>query len=1024
MKKLTCLIAFLTVLITLSGCVGPVCGNGTCEIGETEQTCPEDCGTVETHLECQKQQCVEATGAGQDQCATDADCNTPGNSYDLCPSLGPGNPESETEVKASINGQEIGFKGDALIWGSESNINVLELGAANKETSRIIIELNAPSVIKFLKQRLGKDGLKGAIDSALVSQATAIISQQQDTVLNLAKSAFPKIEKTSSFRMGFNGITLDLKGSNASQVINTLKATGMVKNVYQNLEVQTTATEVASIVKADTVWNLLDTNGQKITGRGIKIGIIDTGVDYTHPDLGGCFGPGCKVAGGYDFANDDPDPMDDKGHGTHVAGIAAGQGDVNGIAPDAEIYAIKVLAANGKGTTETVLQGMDWAIDPNADGNPSDHLDVINMSLGANINDPDSPTSTKADEASDAGVTVVVSAGNNGPNGDSIGSPGSSRKAITVGALYKDDLGSDVLYHNCTDTAPQHLNQPACFSSRGNAEQIAKPDIAAPGVSICAARWDNAFESSLNNPDRPDITLCSTPGHIAISGTSMSSPVVAGAAALIKQAHPDWTPADIKSSMQFSAAQLPEPHEEVGYGLLDVNAALNQGILVDNTQQDAGNVQGLDTKTLTYTFKNVSDSQKKIKLEFADPNNHGPFSDNGEACIQPGGQKEISFELQNLSQIEYGIHLKEIGLKTFENCTDITPKKETTLLYSMKKMKKINVTINSNKYFNEESLYYMIGILSPQRLEGFKLGIVSYFDGTPITESFEVKNLSDFVVLTSIRHTLPGIELHETSHPILFYIAKGGSLASQNETSISINDSDTTKVQTNLMDFLIEKCQLWYFYNTGINKPCGIQFGMGSSGSTYMPCRKGTDKFDIYLGSANLPSFCTGNLNVLISVSSKDANETINEADQSYSAATLLPLQAGNTFQVNESDFAQTSLDFCQPVSNQTQNWVGVTPNAVGSGSFVFFTYGDENPIPMRDKTLNYFNDSDLAYGIWYKEEIQLEKQVFKEVFNVNGKYFSSPNDVLNGSPPDSSPPNYPSLPFPANLDFCNPPIP
>src|SRR4029077_13122491 len=122
---------------------------------------------------------------------------------------------------------------------------------------------------------------------------------------------------------------------------------------------------------------------------GVRIGILDTGVDYTHPDLGACFGPGCKVVDGYDFVNQDADPMDDMGHGTHVAATAAGDGTyageggptpIRGVAPGAEIYAYKVLDNFGFGGSANIIAGIERCADPNGDGDPSDHLDVCNMS--------------------------------------------------------------------------------------------------------------------------------------------------------------------------------------------------------------------------------------------------------------------------------------------------------------------------------------------------------------------------------------------------------------------------------------------------------------------------------------------------------------------------------------------------------------------------------------------------------------------------------------------------------------------
>ncbi|MFH0954782.1 MAG: S8 family serine peptidase [Candidatus Micrarchaeota archaeon] len=288
-----------------------------------------------------------------------------------------------------------------------------------------------------------------------------------------------------------------------------------------------------------------------LTGQGIKIGIIDTGVDYTHPDLGGCFGTGCKVIGGYDFVNNDLDPMDDMGHGTHVAATAAGNGTLKGVAPEATIYSYKVCDSYGSCPYSAILNGIEYSTDPNQNGDTSDHLDVINLSLGGEGN-PDDELSQAIDNAVNAGVIAAIAAGNSGSSEQTIGSPGTARNAITVGAVDKQ-------------------KNMAYFSSRGpviwtneNNETVSlvKPDIVAPGVSICAAQWDNAWSSN----------ECLDDQHVAISGTSMATPHTAGLAALVKQAHPGWSPLQVKTAIKKTAELLPASEKITSQGTGLVNA--------------------------------------------------------------------------------------------------------------------------------------------------------------------------------------------------------------------------------------------------------------------------------------------------------------------------------------------------------------------------------------------------------------------------------------------------------------------
>ncbi|WP_053734925.1 S8 family serine peptidase [Nocardia sp. NRRL S-836] len=197
-------------------------------------------------------------------------------------------------------------------------------------------------------------------------------------------------------------------------------------------------------------------------GEGVRIGVIDTGIDYRHADFGGGTFPNAKVVGGHDFAGDaytgtgtlpepDADPRDCGGHGTHVAGTAAGFGvnadgstyrgsydsiDLDrmkigpGTAPRALLYALKVFGC--KGSTELTAMALDWALDPNGDGDFSDRLDVVNLSLGSDFGAPDDPDSLFVRKLVEHGVVVVAAAGNGGDLYDVSGSPANTPEAISV----------------------------------------------------------------------------------------------------------------------------------------------------------------------------------------------------------------------------------------------------------------------------------------------------------------------------------------------------------------------------------------------------------------------------------------------------------------------------------------------------------------------------------------------------------------------------------------------------------------
>ncbi len=285
-------------------------------------------------------------------------------------------------------------------------------------------------------------------------------------------------------------------------------------------------------------------------GQGVTVAILDSGIDYTHPALGGGFGFGYKIAGGYDFVNGDSDPRDDNGHGTHVAGIIAAESDeVTGIAPDTTLIAYKVLDATGSGRQSDVIAALEQVVDPNGDGDPSDHADIANLSFGG-IGTPDDPQSKAVDAAVAAGVIVCAAAGNDGET-FAIRSPGTARAAITVGALDNDF-------------------SVASFSSRGPSVRLAsiKPDVLAPGVRIRSTFLG---------------------GELAVmDGTSMATPYVAGACALIRALHRDWTPLDVKTAITMTALRVDAGAMDRGGGALDLAAAAATSLLASESHFSFG----------------------------------------------------------------------------------------------------------------------------------------------------------------------------------------------------------------------------------------------------------------------------------------------------------------------------------------------------------------------------------------------------------------------------------------------------
>ncbi|MEU5218090.1 S8 family serine peptidase [Streptomyces sp. NPDC020807] len=310
-------------------------------------------------------------------------------------------------------------------------------------------------------------------------------------------------------------------------------ASGVAK-LWLDGKVQAALEESTRQVHAPEAW------AAGYDGTGTKVAVLDTGTDTEHPDLKG------RVTLAENFTDSDT-AGDRQGHGTHTISTVGGSGAASGgkkkgVAPGAELISGKVLNDSGSGATSWIIAGMEWAVAQGAD--------VVSMSLGnPSLRDCTDPMSQSVEQlAQNKGTLFVVAAGNTGPALNSVSAPGCAPSVLTVGATDRDD-------------------STAYFSSRSpvaNAAHTLKPEIAAPGVGISAAAAGGRGVSA----------------YQAMSGTSMATPHVAGAAAVVKQRHPDWTAQQIKAALVSSAeSDLPGDVREVGAGRLDVKAAVDQTVI-------------------------------------------------------------------------------------------------------------------------------------------------------------------------------------------------------------------------------------------------------------------------------------------------------------------------------------------------------------------------------------------------------------------------------------------------------------
>ncbi|MYT25485.1 S8 family serine peptidase [Streptomyces sp. SID7760] len=292
---------------------------------------------------------------------------------------------------------------------------------------RVIVELSGDAAVAAAPG--GSLTSLAAGPASTVGDARRALAVRQDAFVETVRRA--GLHPASPRKLGLlvNAVAMTVPGSEAAR----LAAQPGVLSVRPDTRVKVQTDASVPLTGAPEVWKRADPSGVKATGKGTVVAVLDSGVDYGHPDLGGGFGKGYKVVGGYDFANGDDDPMDDNGHGTHVAGIIAGKaaadGGVTGMAPDASLLAYKVIGADGSGYTSDIIAGIEAAADPTGP-HPAD---VINMSIGG-PGDGTDPLGHAATAAVRAGVVVVAAAGNSGPGKGTVSSPASADGVIAVGA--------------------------------------------------------------------------------------------------------------------------------------------------------------------------------------------------------------------------------------------------------------------------------------------------------------------------------------------------------------------------------------------------------------------------------------------------------------------------------------------------------------------------------------------------------------------------------------------------------------
>ncbi|MBI4980199.1 S8 family serine peptidase [Candidatus Woesearchaeota archaeon] len=487
---------------------------------------------------------------------------------------------------------------------------VLDALNSQDEVSVIIVLKDQPLPEKRL-------GIASATDE--FSRRKAMISEVQDDVLG-------ELRVRKRDKVGGLGIAsaedydIDLKhrysiingfsGRVTKKGLEKLVKSDLIEKIRPVKPIKINLIQSVPLIKANQVWNI-SVNGTSINGTGQTVCVIDTGVDYTHPALGGCTntsflnGSCSKVIGGYDFGNDDSNPMDVNSHGTHVAGIIASENNTyRGVAPGAKIVALKVFANNGSGSTDDAIAGIDWCVSNKTLFN----ISVITLSLGechptqgcpyefiSTSYCDDRPLANATNYAASQGIFVDVAAGN-AANSSGIGSPACASNVTSVGSVYDANVGI-AAWSACTDGSTA-ADQISCFTNSGNIL-----DLLAPGAQIYSTVLSNTYGTE--------------------GGTSMAAPHVAGAAALLKQYwkaayNINITPQQIENKLKITGVRINDTRNGITFPRIDILAAIQP--FINFTSSSPANAT---TITATYTLINIT-SDVNLSTALLEWNNGTP----------------------------------------------------------------------------------------------------------------------------------------------------------------------------------------------------------------------------------------------------------------------------------------------------------------------------------------------------------------------------------------------------------------
>jgi subtilisin family serine protease len=461
-----------------------------------------------------------------------------------------------------------------VILGHQTNVTWMVVENSTIIKPPVDVESKIDANLLNLTELVAKDYIQNNQTNVILSLSDTTSSLEKNSIGLFNEAHQLYVSEQAYTKMHYVAAQLNYS------VIFELAKIPQVNYIWLDRKFQVCLDQSVKIVKDPTQWAAIESSfNRSINGSGIKIAILDTGIDSTHPDFSFPNGTS-KIVGAASFTGEST--VDGFGHGTHCASIAAGTGAASsgqyvGVAPGAMLLNVKVLSNQGEGLESWIISGIQWAVDNDAN--------ILSMSFGAiESGDGTDPISTTVNWATEQGAVCVVSAGNSGSQMYTVASPGVAELAITVGASSKSDLI-------------------ASFSSRGpTSDYRIKPDLVAPGVNIAAARANN---TSMGTPISQYCTRA--------SGTSMAAPHVAGAAALLLDAHPSWNPANIKMALTNYAQDINYNVFDQGSGRLDVCKAVNASI-IGNSSISFGRVHLNTTYKRTVALQNLAHGTISVTL--------------------------------------------------------------------------------------------------------------------------------------------------------------------------------------------------------------------------------------------------------------------------------------------------------------------------------------------------------------------------------------------------------------------------